>query len=53
MRRVTSASHALTAADSSNCGSDVVRRNQGRAGLVMPAIMPAASTRSARVPVLS
>ena len=33
--------------------SAVARRNHGRAGLDMPAFMPAASTRSARVPVES
>jgi len=51
--RVTSLSHSLTGMCLFRSGSGVARRNHGRAGLVMPDIIPAASTRTARVPVLS
>ena len=46
--RSTVESHAFTAGDSVSAGSpDTVRRNHGRAGEVMPVIIPLASVRAA------
>jgi hypothetical protein len=50
---VVSDSHVCTLPYLSRSVSAIDSRNQGRAGLVMPAIMPAARMRSALVPVLS
>jgi len=53
MRSVTSCSHSFTIAKSPSDESETVRRNHGRAGLVMPDIMPDDSVRAANVGVES
>ena len=53
MRLATSSSQRRTPEASESSGSSRISRNHGRPGLVMPDIIPAVSTPSARVPVLS
>ena len=53
MRILTISSHILTGVNSFKPGSDVRSWNHGRAGEVMPDIMPDANVRTASVAVLS
>ena len=53
MSEVTRLIHCFTSYVSSSFASRVVNLNHGRAGEVMPAIIPPDNVRSARVPVLS
>ena len=53
IRSVTSCSHSLMSDMSASSESATVSRNHGRAGLVMPDIMPDESVRAAKVGVES